>query len=103
MKWLVDDIRNHPGAILMTKKFPVVVSSDDPAVWGAKPLSHDFYMAFMGMCGADEGIAILKQLAYNSIQDTVVKTFALSSDRSDQESHEMSMGDAILNKLRCYD
>ncbi|ESO95457.1 hypothetical protein LOTGIDRAFT_215090 [Lottia gigantea] len=65
---LVDDIRNHPGAILMTKKFPVVVSSDDPAVWGAKPLSHDFYMAFMGMCGADEGIAILKQLAYNSIQ-----------------------------------
>ncbi|XP_050411379.1 adenosine deaminase AGSA [Patella vulgata] len=65
---LVADIRNHPAALLMTGKFPVVVSSDDPAVWNAKPLSHDFYMAFMALAGEDEGIKILKQLAINSIK-----------------------------------
>ena len=46
---LVDDLRNHPAAILSSTNFPLVISSDDPAVWEAKPLSTDFYAAFMAL------------------------------------------------------
>ncbi|PVD33537.1 hypothetical protein C0Q70_04794, partial [Pomacea canaliculata] len=64
---LVDDLRNHPGAVLIANGFPVVISSDDPVVWGALPLTHDFYVTFMTMMGADMGLATLKKLALNSL------------------------------------
>ncbi|XP_050074430.1 adenosine deaminase 2-A-like [Anopheles maculipalpis] len=65
---LVADYRNHPAAILFTSNFPLVVSSDDPSFWCAAPLSHDFYMAFLGMTGADQDLRVLKQLALNSLR-----------------------------------
>ncbi|XP_059161999.1 adenosine deaminase AGSA-like [Physella acuta] len=64
---LVTDLRNHPMSGLMRDNFPLVVSSDDPSVWEATPLSHDFYMAFMAMSGEDGDLTFLKQLANNSI------------------------------------
>lgn len=63
---LVSDIRNHPGAYLIANGAPVVVSSDDPGVWFATPLSHDFYMALMGLGGIEDDLRLLKQLALNS-------------------------------------
>ncbi|XP_059176305.1 adenosine deaminase AGSA-like isoform X1 [Physella acuta] len=63
---LVNDIRNHPGSTLIGYGAPVVVSSDDPAVWFASPLSHDFYMAFMALGGLEDDLRLLKQLAINS-------------------------------------
>ncbi|KFB50810.1 AGAP006907-PA-like protein [Anopheles sinensis] len=65
---LVQDFRNHPGAFYFSDNFPVVVSSDDPSFWCASPLSHDFYVAFMGLASARADLRLLKQLALNSIE-----------------------------------
>uniref|UniRef100_A0A182QSP6 Adenosine deaminase n=1 Tax=Anopheles farauti TaxID=69004 RepID=A0A182QSP6_9DIPT len=64
---LVADYRNHPASVLFTSDFPLVVSSDDPSFWRATPLSHDFYMAFLGMASAHQDLRLLKKLALNSL------------------------------------
>ena len=51
----------------MDNNIPMVVSADDPAVWGARGLSYDFYAAFMALTGEDADLKVLKQLAENSL------------------------------------
>ena len=80
---LVEDLRNHPMASLMSDDFPVVVSSDDPSMWDALPLSHDFYQAFFALGGAKADLRFLKKLAMNSIRYFVF----LSLDREQTYLH----------------
>ncbi|XP_063700429.1 adenosine deaminase AGSA-like [Culicoides brevitarsis] len=65
---LVDDFRNHPAALLFADNYPVVISSDDPSFWRTTPLSHDFYIAFIGISSAHSDLRFLEKLVKNSIE-----------------------------------
>lgn len=59
----VADLRTHPAAHYINAGLPIVLSTDDPAIF-RQTLSHDFYAAFMAW-GLD--LRSLKQLAMNSL------------------------------------
>lgn len=96
---LVEDMRNHPAASLFASGSPVVVSNDDPGLWGAQGLTYDFYEAFMGIMNANSDLRSLKQLAINSL------IYSSMNEREKQNalSRWQIKWDAFVAKLAKYD
>ena len=63
----IDDIRNHPAAILIQENFPIVISSDNAGTWNAGGLTYDFYATFMALAGKEMDMRLIKKLIFNSI------------------------------------
>ncbi|KAJ8711004.1 hypothetical protein PYW07_008246 [Mythimna separata] len=64
---LVEDPRNHPLATYLSQNIPVLLSSDNPGVWESLPMSHDFYVTFVGVASRHADLRLIKQLALNSL------------------------------------
>ncbi|BFG03860.1 adenosine deaminase 2 [Drosophila madeirensis] len=70
---LGSDYRNHPAATLIAENVPLVICSGNPAFWCASPLSHDYYMAFLGIAPMNADLKFLKRIAKNSIRYSALK------------------------------
>ncbi|KAH8418666.1 hypothetical protein KR222_009233, partial [Zaprionus bogoriensis] len=62
------DYRNHPAATLIANDIPFVLSSGNPSFCRTKPLSHDFYIAFLGIAPRNADLRFLKRIAKSSIK-----------------------------------
>jgi len=60
----VNDLRLHPGRQLLQMGVPIVLSSDDPGIWGIHGLSYDFWEAIVAW---RLGVRSIKALAKNSL------------------------------------
>lgn len=54
----------------MAENVPIVISSNDPGLWGTLPLSHDFYMDFSGIASQNSDLRYLKKFAISSRQNS---------------------------------
>lgn len=95
---LVTDVRNHPLATWLAKDLPVVIASDDPGLWEAEILSHDYYVVFVAVSSRYADLRMLKKLALNSLyystypdKDKIVKEF---------ENRWSQFIDSVLNDVR---
>lgn len=61
----VADLRVHPASGYLARGVPVVLSNDDPGVFGNDGLPFDFWEAVMAW---DLDLRALKQLARNSLR-----------------------------------
>ncbi|XP_020279115.1 adenosine deaminase CECR1-like [Pseudomyrmex gracilis] len=92
---LVKDLRNHPATTLFATGSPVVISNDDPGLWNAKGLTHDFYEAFMALMSASSDLGSLKQLAMNSF----IYSSLNNTEKQNALTRWQDKWDAFVDKL----
>lgn len=84
----VGDMRLHPAAGYIRRGLPVVISSDDPMLFGYTGLSYDFWEAVMSW---DLDLRAIKTLALNSIHhsslDEPRKSVLMKQFRADWASY----------------
>lgn len=68
MLHFVKDTHKHPAIMFQKEGIPITISSDNPAMWDVKLLSHDFYEALMGLTSRTDGLIILKEWCLRSIE-----------------------------------
>ncbi len=82
----ISDFRNHPGRALLQNGVQCSISSDDPAVFGYKGLSYDFWIIFTSW---ELDLKAIKKLIFNSISysslDDNAKKIALQNLTKDWE------------------
>ncbi len=92
----VDDQRNHPAKTFLELGLPVVLSPDDPAIFGYVGVSYDFWIACMAW---NLDLRGLKQLALNSIKyaslseeerEALLKQFTSSWDEFIQTQKQLA-------------
>ncbi|KAL9893184.1 adenosine deaminase 2-like [Glossina fuscipes fuscipes] len=64
----VKDLRNHPGAILMSENVPIVLGNDSPGFMDLDGLNPDYYYAIMSLSPYQAGLKTLKRLVENTIK-----------------------------------
>ena len=69
----VTDLRIHPGVEMLKNGLPVVISSDDPGIWSARGLSHDFWEAEI-LIGCRD-VATLKSQVRHSTSNYITLEF----------------------------
>ena len=90
----VDDQRNHPAKTFLELGLPVVLSPDDPGIFGYVGVSYDFWIACMAW---NLDLRGLKQLALNSIRYASLN----AKERAELLRHfELEWGRFIGNQLR---
>lgn len=67
----VDNLKNHPGRILLKHGIQCSISSDDPGVFGYEGLSYDFWSIFIFW---ELDLRSLKKLVFNSINYASLNT-----------------------------
>lgn len=92
------DMRNYPASSLLAQGVQCVISSDGSAFWDALPLSHDFYLAFMGFASAKDDLRLLKTFATNSISYSLLSETEKKSAISNwQKKWDIFLEDIIIN------
>lgn len=64
----VDDPRIHPAIGMVSEGgYRLVVGNDDPGMWKASGLSHDWYVFLMAMTSEEAGLEVFVELSMNSL------------------------------------
>ncbi|KAH8401907.1 hypothetical protein KR009_008658, partial [Drosophila setifemur] len=95
---LGSDYRNHPAATLIAENVPMVISSANPAFWRANPLSHDIYMAFLGIAPMNADLKFLKRTAKNSLRYSSLKDEAKAAGMEKWKKEWDEWIDAIVEE-----
>jgi len=92
---LLTNLQNHPGLKFLRRNVPVVISSDDPGIFGYSGISPDWWVAFMAW---ELTLLDMKTLAYNSLLYSV---WGSEGERQQATQYWLSAWDTFIhNTLR---
>lgn len=97
---IVEDQRNHPASTFIARGYRVVICNEDPALWGAKGVSYDWYITFMGLASRNMDLRFLKQLALNSFSYSSMSEKEKTKARAAWQRDWEAFLDNVINNYR---